>query len=212
MKKTAQWWVTFSFSICVICGCSSKHAAVPMASTAETTASTGGTGAPVGSGGAGGGVAPAGGSGGSAAGPVTCGTMTCANPLAAAASMGGIRLSAPCCLPEMAGCGFTRGDACVAPQPPAPLCPTPTFPGATSCCQSNGMCGTDGTPIGMLVCSSFGAVANAKCDGTTADAGRGATAGASGAGGATAIGGAGGRSAAAGSGGTSAARGGSGGS
>jgi hypothetical protein len=86
---------------------------------------------------------------------VKCGSTTCMPPgagLIPGGIPGGLGGMA-CCVDDANGtCGTMMGSMCVPPPPVDPSCPTINFPilGAMgSCCADNGMCGADGSPLGM---------------------------------------------------------------
>jgi hypothetical protein len=121
---------------------------------------------------AGGGGAP--GSGGRSGGTggmtmtamgVKCGSTTCMSPTAGL-MIPGVGGGAPCCVDDANGtCGTMMQGMCMPPPPVDPSCPTimiPILGMMGSCCADNGMCGLDGSILGMgcvdyeMVTSSLG--------------------------------------------------------
>jgi hypothetical protein len=197
MVKAARIWTFALVSIWLSTGCSpTADSSTGTVQTAGTSAHpTAGTVAAVGT------VPAAGASGASAPASVPCGATTCTNPAAAFASMlsgvlPGAVVAMPCCVGGTT-CGFIgKTGACAAPLPADPRCPAPNLPlpgaMATACCQTNGMCGIDGSALQLGCMSGFGAssscssAANGGTGAATAGSGASGTSGASGASGTSA--------------------------
>lgn len=187
MNEGARWMVALMFVGAIAVGCGDDDDSGNKNGDGGPVATDGG-GTDAGDSGAPGTGGRSGGTGGTMTAPsVKCGSTSCMSATAGL-NIPGLAAGAPCCADDDKGqCGMMMGGVCMPPPPVDPSCPSISIPilgSMGSCCANNGMCGLDGSILGMgcvdyeMVTKSLGILGGVitlpkaqKCGGEDNDAG-----------------------------------------